>query len=262
MEYKRLKVSKDGQVGIMTINDPKNDNQMTQRVIAEILDALDKFEKDDDVRCVMLNSVGPNFSGGAGFDDITESIEGGADTTPFSDQGGDLVKRIDMYDKPTLVAAKGICFGGSTSIFSAFDIRIVGETFNIHDGDIYYGIVGSWGMCSQRLPRWIGRNRVYDYMFLNEGFTGRQAYEMGLASRVVPDDVLDEVGLSIAKKMATAAPVAVKWFKDCVREATWGTQKQAAAKEAEAADIVWQTEDAKLGLANVVKGKKTVFKGK
>ncbi len=262
MAYKKIKTSKDGMVGIITLNDPNNNNQITQVVVGEMLDALDGFEKDDGVRAVMLRSTGDNFSCGAGAEDITETIESGAETTPFSDQGGALVERIDMYPKPTLVAAKGMCFGGSTAVFSAFDIRIVGETFNIHDGDIYYGIVGSWGMCSLRLPRWIGRNRVYDYMFLNEGFTGRQAYELGIASKVVADEVVNDVGLAIAKKMSTAAPVAVKWFKDCVREATWGTLKQAKAKEAEAADEVWKTEDAKVGLANVVKGKKFTFKGK
>jgi len=99
-------------------------------------------------------------------------------------------------------------------------------------------------------------------MFLNEGFIGRQAYELGLASKVVPDDLLGEAALATARKMATAAPVAVKWFKDCVREATWAPFERAKAKEAEAADVVWQTEDAKLGLANVVKGKKTAFKGR
>jgi len=262
VEYKKIKASKDGQVGIITLNDPVNNNQMTQTVITEMLDCLDKYEKDDSVRAVMLNSTGANFSGGAGAEDITQDIAGGAETTPFSDQGGALVERIDNYPKPTLVAAKGVCFGGYNAVLSSFDNRIVGETFNIHAGDIYYGIVGSWGMCSLRLPRWIGRNRVYDYMFLNEGFTGKQAYELGIASKVVADDVVDDVGLSFAKKMATAAPVAVKWFKDCVRAATWGTFDQAKAKEAQAADEVWKTEDAKIGLGNVVKGKKTVFKGK
>jgi enoyl-CoA hydratase/carnithine racemase len=47
-------------------------------------------------------------------------------------------------------------------------------------------------------------------MFLNEGFTGRQAYELGLVSKVVPDDQVDEIGLAIAKKMSTAAPVAAR----------------------------------------------------
>lgn len=101
-----------------------------------------------------------------------------------------------------------------------------------------------------------------DYMFLNEGFNGRQAYELGLVSKVVPDDQVDEIGLAIAKKMSTAAPIAVRYYKECVRNSIYVNFAEARAKEIEAANIVWNTEDAKEGLAAVIRGKKVVFKGK
>ena len=154
--------------------------------------------------------------------------------------------------KPTLVAAKGRCIGGSTAMFNAFDIRIVGEGFRMHDGDIYYGTVGSWGMSSLRLPMWIGRNKVLDYMFLNEDFTGRQCYELGLASEVVADELVEVVGLATAKKMSKAAPIAVKYYKDCVRKATQNNIEEARAFELKAAEIVFATEDSKIGLKSVV----------
>ena len=105
-------------------------------------------------------------------------------------------------------------------MFNAFDIRIVGEGFRMHDGDIYYGTVGSWGMSSLRLPMWIGRNKVLDYMFLNEDFTGRQCYELGLASEVVADELVEVVGLATAKKMSKAAPIAVEEYIGNVKPAT------------------------------------------
>jgi enoyl-CoA hydratase/carnithine racemase len=71
-------------------------------------------------------------------------------------------------------------------------------------------------MCSLRLPIWIGRNKVLDYMFLNKGFSGRQAFAR--ASKVVPDDQVDEIGLAIAKKMSTIVLVAVRYFKEWVRK--------------------------------------------
>jgi enoyl-CoA hydratase/carnithine racemase len=229
----------------------------------EVLDCLDQFEGEDEVRAVMLRSTGLHFSQGAGIEDIEKDLAGSNEIKDsFSELGGRIVERIDGYPKPTLVAARGVCIGGSTAVFSAFDIRIVGETFNIKDGDIYYGCVGSWGMSSLRLPIWIGRNKVMDYMFLNEGFTGRQAYELGLVSKVVPDDMVDEVGLAIARKMSTAAPIAVRYYKECVRAATYASFADARAKEAEASRIVGKTEDARDGLAAVIRGKKIVFKGR
>lgn len=189
-----------------------------------------------------------------GYTDIKKGLGGVVEeiSESFSVLGNRMVERIDCCPKPTLVAAKGRCIGGSTAMFNAFDIRIVGEGFRMHDGDIYYGTVGSWGMSSLRLPMWIGRNKVLDYMFLNEDFTGRQCYELGLASKVVADELLDEVAFATAKKMSKAAPIAVKYYKDCVRKATQNNIEEARALELKAAEIVFATEDSKRGLQSVV----------
>ena len=86
----------------------------------------------------------------------------------------------------------------------------------------------------------------------NEDFTGRQWYELGLASKVVADELVEEVGLAIAKKMSKAAPIAVKYYKDCVRMATQNNIEQAREFELKAAEIVFATEDSKRGLRSVV----------
>lgn len=253
MEYVTIFTEKVERVGVITLNYPPL-NSVSKRMMAELMDALETFEKDDVVRAVMLKSNGPDFSYGADGGDITKNLNGATEeiSESFSVLGNRLVERIDCYPKPTLVAAKGRCIGGSTALFNAFDIRIVGEGFRMHDGDIYYGTVGSWGMSSLRLPMWIGRNKVLDYMFLNEDFTGRQCYELGLASKVVADELVEEVGLAIAKKMSKAAPIAVKYYKDCVRMATQNNIEQAREFELKAAEIVFATEDSKRGLRSVV----------
>ena len=180
----------------------------------------------------------------------------------FAGIGGQLIERIDTYPKPTLVAARGNCIGGSSAVFNAFDIRIVGESFNIKDSDIYYGSIGSWGMTSLRLPIWIGRNKALDYVFLSEGFNGRQAYELGIASKVVANDMVDEIGLHIAMKMSTAAPIAVRYFKECVRNSIYHNLEAARAFEKEVASIVFATEDSQNGVIAYVKGEEIQFQGK
>lgn len=252
MTYTQLKLTKTGRVGVITISHPPR-NGFSKRMVAEMLYALDEYEADDSIRVVMVNGEGPDFSKGADFTDLTAEIsEEGDSQETFSDLGGCLVQRIECYPKATLVAARGECWGGSSAIFSAFDIRIVGEGFSIHDGDIYYGTVGSWGMSSLRLPIWIGRNKIMDYMFLNEGFTARQAYELGLVSKVVPDELVDTIGLEIAVKMAKAAPIAVRYFKECVRKAIYSDFQEAREFELQASEIVFATEDCKNGLRTLM----------
>ena len=263
MEYTTIKLSRNGRTGIITLNVPPR-NSFSKKMLVEVYEAFKEFEADDDIRTVLMNSTGKNFSAGADADDIRNAFAGGDDTIAesFSVLGGHLVELIDNYPKGTIVAARGLCIGGSTAVFNAFDIRVVSDTFSIHDGDIYYGTVGSWGMSSLRLPIWIGRNKIMDYMFLNEDFTAQQAYELGLVSKVIPDDRLDEESMKIATKMSTAAPLAVKYFKECVRKSVYAQLEEARRFELEAAEIVNSTEDSKNGLLAVIEGKQAEFTGK
>ncbi len=253
MEYTTIKTEVIERVGVITLDYPPL-NSVSKRMMVEIMDALTEFENDDVVRAIMVKSNLADFSYGADAGDIKKGLGGQQEEIKesFSVLGNRMVERIDCCPKPTLVAAKGRCIGGSTAMFNAFDIRIVGEGFRMHDGDVYYGTVGSWGMSSLRLPMWIGRNKVLDYMFLNEDFTGRQCYELGLASKVVADELLDEVALATAKKLSKAAPIAVRYYKDCVRKATQNNLEEARKFELEAAEIVSATEDCKNGLRSVV----------
>jgi len=263
MEYTKLIVEKVNRVGVITLSSPPK-NSFSKRLLVEFLAVLDEFEKDDEVRTVYLKSKGDHFSQGADAEDIRKALANEKEEIKesFSILGGQLVDKIDNYPKSTIVAAKGRCIGGATAIFNAFDIRIAGESFYIKDGDIYYGTVGSWGMSSLRLPIWIGRNKIMDYMFLNEGFSGRQAYELGLVSKVVSDELVEVVGMYYAEKMSTAAPIAVKYFKECVREAIYNNLEKARNFEMNAAEKVFATEDSKRGLAAVIRGEQAEFLGK
>lgn len=251
MEYTQLKIHYEDRVAVMTICNPPR-NGFSIRLIREMMTALDEFEADDRVRCVMLNSEGPDFSKGADYRDIEAMLNGTLEEPEEGWKADKLIEKIDNFPKPTLVAARGVCFGGSSAVFSAFDIRIAAENFEMHDGDIYYGTVGSWGMSSLRLPIWIGRNKILDYMFLNESFTGQQCYELGLVSKVVPTDLVDEIGLQIAKKMSKAAPIAVRYYKECIRKAIYHELEKAHEFEQQVAQIVGATEDCKNGLAGVI----------
>lgn len=263
MEYTKLTREKIGKVGVITLMNPPK-NAFSKELLVEMLSVLDEFENDDELRTVFLKSTGEHFSQGADAEDIRKALSGEEEEIKesFSELGGRLVERIDSYTKSTIVAAKGRCIGGSTAVFNAFDIRIVGESFYIKDGDIYYGTVGSWGMSSLRLPIWIGRNKIMDYMFLNEGFTGRQAYELGLVSKLVADELVDDVGMHYANKMSTAAPLAVRYFKECVRKAIYGNLAEAREFELEAAKKVFATEDSKQGLSSLLRGEQAEFSGR
>lgn len=257
MSYREIEVSKCGRVGIITLNAPP-DNGLSAVMIKEILSQLDEWENDSSVVTVMFRSALDFFSMGGDGDDLLDEMDtaDSADTRTYTELGGALTQRVADYPKSTLCAATGYVRGGATVLFNACDIRIAGENLRLKDSDMFYGLLASWGMSSLRLPVWIGRNKIMDYMFLCEELNGRQAYEMGLASRVFPDDMLDESALAIAVKMSKAAPIAVKYFKECVNKAIYHPQFDEVRKfELESADFVYKTEDARKGVRNAISGK-------
>jgi len=92
---------------------------------------------------------------------------------------------------------------------------------------------------------------MMDYMFLNENFNGQQLYEMGIVSKVVADELVDEVGLKFAKKMSKAAPIAARMFKESVRRATLPNYAELRKQEQADAEYSYTTEDAKNGLTTL-----------
>jgi len=212
-------------VGVITLNNPP-DNDMGLTVLEEIYDAMERMKTDSNVRCVMLTHTGKNFcESGAGSDEVEMSRRGYTFeefNKMFAQQGAKLVRQIDEYDKPTLVCGRGHCFGAGAAIYSAFDIRIAGESFNLEDGDIYWGGASSWGMRNTRMPAWISRYKLYDLEFLKETFYARQLFEAGIVSRVYSESVLDVCAMKIASDMARSAPITVAEFKKCVRNIVYG----------------------------------------
>lgn len=263
MDYQKVQVEVVGQVGKITLNAPPA-NPISKQMIWEMLDILDRFEREDQIRAVYLTHSGENFAVGAG--DAEETLPPEEKVKSYSELGGKLVDRIDFFPKPTIVAAKGLCVGGGTPIFNVFDIRIAGGSFRIKDGDVYYGNVGSMGMTSLRLPIWLGRNKVMDYLFLqkitDEGWNAEDAYRLGLVSKVVPDDMLAVTGMHYAEKLATAAPIAARYYKECIHKAIYAHLQEARAFELQAAAIVSETEDAQNGLTAVTEGREPVFYGR
>lgn len=267
MTTDKVKFRIEDRVGIISLDDPPG-NGTGLAVTERILDLLDQCEKDDDVRCVMLTHEGPDFSAAGASEDempyMSQGMEIAEIARIYRPSGLKLIERIDQYPKPTLSAGMGHCHGAGSVIFQCCDIRIAGESFELYDANLYWGCASDWGMITTRMPIWLGRNKVMDYLFLDEVFKARQLYEMGIVSKVVPDSVCKEVGLIYAKKMATAAPLSVRYAKECVRRAVYRTDvNELVRQEIEAAEIVLASEDARKGTKQAAMyGTKYDFKGR
>lgn len=258
----------EGKVAVVSLNDLEHKNNFSIRVMDELVDILDELENDDRVRCVLVTHEGEHFSeGGCAEDETAYLAEKGCSydeaVDVFSKLGGKLIEKIERFPKPTVVSGRGICWGGATAIYAAFDIRLAADSFRMYEEDMYYGCGSSWGMCCLRLPLWIGRNKVMDYLLLDEYMQARELYHLGLVSRVFPDEMLEVSAMKIAQTLSTSAPIAVKTFKERLMDVLYnGNYDRWRKAELEAADRVNASDDALKGALYFKEGIRYEFQGK
>lgn len=251
-------------IGVITLADPPG-NGVGLQVTNRILELLDEYEKDKNVRCVMITHQGSDFSlSGAGAEEfalINQGLSMVEVSRTFRTSGLELVRRLDTYPKPTISVGKGTCLGAAYTLFSTCDIRVAGESLCLYNPDFYMGIASDWGLTGSRLPIWLGRNRMMDLTYLGETMSADELYHLGAVSKVVPDEQLADVGWATAKKMSTASPMVVRYFKEALRRAIYNDLDKNVEREVKDADIVLAADDSKYGSQAFVRGELYDWKG-
>jgi len=209
-----------GAVAIVTIDRPPV-NALNRSVIHQLGDIVDQIAADDTVRAVVLRGAGPKaFVAGA---DIAEFPHLTVDTAEsLSRRGQDLTVRIQTMPKPWIAAVHGFALGGGCELALACDFRVAGESARFGQPEINLGIIPGYGG-TQRLARLVGASRAKYLCFTGEQITAQEAYRIGLADAVVPDDQLQESAIALAQKLAVKAPVALGMIKRAIDD---GLQKE------------------------------------
>ena len=264
--YRKITVRVEDKVGVVVFSDNPPDNYFTLELMEEFSEVLDKFEHDNNVRCVLFTHAGSDFSHSAGPAEDEYMKKTGATIEEMSEHfntlGGDLLARVIHYSKPTVVAAKGLAMGAAAAFYECFDLRLAGESFVYFDADIFWGAAGTWGMMTTYMPLWLGRNKFLDFLYFGEHFNARQLLELGMVSRVYSDDVLEGAALAVAKKLATAAPLVVKAYKERMYDVLYGDNiPKWRKRELEIGTIVSASEDAKKGIEYGLRGETYEFQG-
>jgi enoyl-CoA hydratase/carnithine racemase len=201
-------IEKRDRIATVTLNRPPM-NPMSVRMFDALHAGLTEIEKDHAIRCIVLTGAGERaVCAGA---DIREesSFKTEADSTAFRDYGRRTLERIESCTKPIVAAIQGYCIGGGTAVGWSCDIRIAADNAVFRAGDAYLGLVPSWGMGLTRLPRLVGRNRALDILLLGENFSAATALDLGLVTRVVPNERLQVEARSVAERITKASPQAI-----------------------------------------------------
>ena len=214
MDYTSILTStEEGGVGLARLNRPKQLNALNSVLMEELAHALEAFDRDDAVRCIVITGNEKAFAAVA---DIKEM----ADASPVEMLLRDNIARWDRLrriKKPIVAAVSGYCLGGGCEMAMACDMIIASESAQFGQPEINIGVIPGAGG-TQRLTRAIGKSKAMEMVLTGRTMSAREAEAAGLVSRVVPvESCLDEA-LKLAREIASKAPLAARFAKEAVNK--------------------------------------------
>ena len=237
-----------GKVGIITLNRPKALNALNDTLMNELGAALQAFDRDDAIGCMIVTGSEKAFAAGA---DITLMAK-----YNFADAyGGDFITRnwetIRTIRKPVIAAVSGFALGGGCELAMMCDFIIAADNAKFGQPEIKLGVIPGAGG-TQRLPRAVGKSKAMDMCLTARMMDATEAERAGLVSRVVPLDKLMEEALGAALVIASMPRLTALAAKEAVNRAFEGTLADGVMFERRLFHGLFATNDQKEGMAAFV----------
>jgi len=257
MEFKNLLWEKKEGVGIVTLNREDVRNALKAEIRQEISDAVQRAEKDPEVRVVILTGAGRKvFSAGG-------DIKAMAANTMWDvmERKPDIFSQIHHLPKPVLAAINGLALGGGCEMALACDFRVGSENARLGQPEINLGIFPGGG-ATQRLQRLVGIGRAKELIYTGDILDAREAERIGLLNKVFPADELMERTMEIAAKIAAKSPLALKLAKMALNLGMETGLSLGLGYERLARTLAHGSEDRVEGMNAFLEKRKPRFKGR
>jgi enoyl-CoA hydratase len=243
VEFKNLKVSKDGPVGRLTFDRPPV-NALNTATVLEIEQAMDWFEDQEDVLAIILTGAGKAFVAGADIAEMSEFTP--MQAREFARNGHRALGRIAVIERPVIAAINGFALGGGCEIALACDIRVMADTAKIGQPEVKLGLIPGFGG-TQRLARLVGPGKAKELVLAGDPLDAAEALRVGLVNRVVPAAGLEEAVTGLAGRIATNGPTAVKLAKTCINRGLDVDLNTGNAFEVEAFNVCFSSGEPREG---------------
>ncbi len=256
MTYECITVRTEAdKVGIVTLNRPKQLNALNDQLMTELGTALQAFDADETIACMIITGCEKAFAAGA---DI-----GGMASYSFADvYKGDFITRnwekIRAVRKPVIAAVSGFALGGGCELAMMCDFIIAADNAKFGQPEIKLGIIPGAGG-TQRLPRAVGKAKAMDLALTGRMMDAQEAERSGLVSRVVPLDKLMEEALGAALMISGYSQIATMATKESVNRAFESGLSDGIMFERRLFHALFATSDQKEGMDAFVNKRKATF---
>jgi enoyl-CoA hydratase/carnithine racemase len=290
MEYKEIIYAVNDKVACITLNRPDRLNAWTPRMSLEVRDALHAAAGDDDVRVIILTGAGRGFCAGADMNELEDasdqglsaldgtedpeqavSILSGIRTEETLDPDNRFVARSDFrkrysylqsIPKPIIAAINGPAAGLGLIMTLYCDIRFASEKAKFTTAFARRGLIAEHGI-SWILPRTVGMANALDLLFSARLIDAREALDMGLVNRVMPEATFMEQVMAYATEMAAmVSPRSLGIMKKQIYEAQFQTLAEATVIADDGLLRSLESEDFKEGVAHFLEKRTPNFTGR
>src|SRR5690242_17625917 len=256
-DYQYILVERDERVGIVTLNRPKELNALRSDLVDELVDALEEFDHDDGIGCIVITGAGEKaFAAGA---DIKEM----SDKSPIDMLLGGFSAwvRIKQIHTPMIAAVGGYALGGGCELAMHCDMIVASENARFGQPEIMLGIIPGAGG-TQRLARTLGKFRTMEMVLTGAQIPAQELADLGLVNRVVPKGEHLTEAVKLAKSVAAQAPIAVRLAKEAVQAAFETSLSEGLELERKNFFLLFSSEDMREGMRAFLEKRKAEFQGR
>src|SRR6266516_4609297 len=255
MSTETIIVERRGRVGIIRFNRPQALNALNATLKNELLGAVEAFDADANVGCILLTGSDKAFAAGA---DIKEMADKSYIDISRADYAGDY-ERHTRVRKPLIAAVAGFALGGGCELAMLCDFIIAADNAKFGQPEIKLGIIPGIGG-TQRLARAVGKAKAMDLILTGRMMDAAEAERSGLVARVVPAASLMEEAIKVAETIASMSLPSVLMAKEAVNRAYESPLAEGMLFERRLFHSLFATEDQKEGMAAFVEKRKPKFK--
>src|ERR1700693_3682917 len=247
-------------IAYVTVNRPKVLNALSTPTWKDLRTAFEDARDDATVLGVILTGAGDKaFIAGADIGELAHVAAFEAEQS--SRFGQDVLDLIENLGKPVIAAVNGFALGGGCETAMACTIRIALDTAKFGQPEVALGLVPGGGG-TQRLPRLVGKGRALQLILSGEMISAQEAYRIGLVNEIVPAADLITRAEAILKKIASNAPIAVKFALEATNKGVETSQAEGLLLEASHFGLCAATEDKKEGTTAFLEKRTPQFRGR
>jgi enoyl-CoA hydratase len=257
MAYENIIVETRGKVGLIRLHRPHALNALNRALMTDLTRALDAFEADAAIGCIVITGSDKAFAAGADIKEMAEKTFAEAYLGDFAANWD----RAATVRKPVIAAVAGFALGGGCELAMQCDILIAADNAKFGQPEIKLGVIPGIGG-TQRFTRAVGKAKAMDIMLTGRMMDVQEAERAGLVARIVPLASLLDEAIKTAETIAAMSLPSVLAAKEAVNVAFETSLAEGVRFERRVFHSLFATADQKEGMAAFIAKRPAKFENK